>query len=263
MKAVREFMRADLPESAASKVRIEAKVAARASGYAIDVRVQTPLGESQREIEARSCEQAINAAAIVVAVALDPLTVAEAFVEPAPAKPEPVEPPPNLAVGLEVQGVFDYGTLDAMTGGAAVGVFLGVGRLRFEARGTYLAPVVHRPFEGSTVGVQVQLGTAALRGCFVPAVRRLELPNCLWAEGGAARGRGVDVAMPRTRHDPWLAVGIGSGLMWWVRPHFALALHADGLAVLYRPKFVIDELGTAYQASFGAFRVAAGPAVRF
>lgn len=267
MTSVRDFMRADLPEEVAREVSVEAVVERRGSSHTVKVRVATPLGESQRQLEAQTCEQAVNGAAIVVAVALDPLTVVEALQADPPADPVP-EPDPEpesarLSSGTSVYGVFDYGSLDAVSGGAALAFFFGVGRLRIEARGTYLAPAVSRPFEGSDAGASVQLGTGSVRACFAPTVRRLELPNCAWVEAGAARGQGVDVPMARTRHDPWVAVGIGTGLSWWVRPHFGLGLHADGVAVLYRPRFVIDGLGTAYQAGLGALRVAGGPQVRF
>ena len=272
MASVREFMRADLPASAAGQVHIEATVERRGDEYLASVRVQTPLGASQREITAETCEQARSATAIVVAVALDPLTIAQAA---APSNEVPqaearerddAAPPRKERPGLSVRadGVFDYGSLDAIAGGASVALGVSVKRARVELRGTYLAPVVHRPLApDSQAGVEVQLGTAGVHGCFVPAVKSIEFQTCVWGEGGAVRGRGLDVATTKTRHDPWVAAGITAGIGWHPSMHFSLWLRANGLAVLFRPKFSIDGVGTVYRAGPAAIRLELGPEVRF
>lgn len=294
----REFASADIPPPMLERVHVEASVESGGGSTVVDIRVTTPLGVMEREVEADSCAAAVDAAAVVIAVALDPLTVVQTIRATPRGPPDPV-PPPSMEPGprpdsqpeptptrsadpparpaeprartprapggaIRVAGLVDRGSLNGTTGGPRLTSALTLGRARVEIGGTYLAAREVRPFdEPGDPGVRIQLGEVSAQGCFVPTVSRVEFPTCAGFALGAMRGDGVDLARPSTNYDLWAAATVSAGVGWSASPHFGLWLQAEGLATLYRPAFVIDDLGTAFRAGPAAIRAMLGPEVRF
>lgn len=300
---VGEFMSREVPASLLSQVRIEAIVTGSIDNPVVDVRVATPLGELQRKVEAETCDAAVDAAAVVIAVALDPLAVVEAArtppedgpnpaVAPSPeavpppratevassptpvegnAGPEPVALAPRtparrwpLGGSVRAMGLVDRGSLEGTAGGPRLALGLTVGRARVELAGTYLAPREVLPFgDAAGAGVRVQLGEVSALGCFVPRVSQVEFPTCAGFGLGAMRGDGVGLGAPTTSHDFWAIALVSAGVGWVPTPRFALWLQAEGGATLYRPAFVVDDLGVAFRAGPAAVRAILGPELRF
>ena len=191
------------------------------------------------------------------------------------AQPEPaakVEAPPDRAgrgrtrLGLRLGGVFDVGSVRAPTGGLALtgAVF---GRLwRAELGGLWLAPRTSWDPE-LAVGARVGLFAAALRGCVVPRLGRLEVPVCGGLEGGVVRGRGVGATLASRVDDVlWLAVSAGPGLSWAVRPWLALSVQVDLVVPVVPTRFTVVKQGVAdilYEGSPAAGRAALAVEWRF
>jgi hypothetical protein len=86
------------PDAARSRVDIE--VRAVEAGYAASVVMRNGDGETRREFAAPDCETVADAAALILAVALDPVGVSvglreRAASEPVPTEPTPTEPTPT------------------------------------------------------------------------------------------------------------------------------------------------------------------------
>lgn len=274
-----------LPAEVLGRVWIDVRLTGTPGRISVDLQVRTPLGHSARRVEVASCSEAVQGSAIIVAVALDPLRVAEVASPAArggppvprdaaahPPRPSarsrrvPVASPrrsrPRPVLGAAV--VLDHGSLDAFSGGVQVGVGVALGRAHLGVRGLYLGPVEHHPFgDEPNAGVRVQLGAAGVYGCFVPRLSRVEFPACAHVEAGAVRGKGLGVMPVRLAHEPWVAAGAEAGVGVRVVGPLVLWLRAGGAAVLLRPRFFIDELGTVYRPAPALFRLALGPEVRF
>jgi hypothetical protein len=209
-----------------------------------------------RSFVAPHCETAIDAGALVVALAIDPSRGggtphaaevplpptmdddAPAIVAPdvrtsVPAQRsdtrEPVRPSPRprrIRGLVRAGGGVDGGGLP----GAAVlfeGAAGALGRgWRVEVTGAYrLQSTVHAKLDPA-VGGHFSLWTFGLRGCGVPSHRRIEIPLCVAAEAGQmiAEGFGFDGA--RTARRPWAALAFVPGLAWVIRPNIALVVQA-------------------------------------
>ena len=171
-------------------------------------------------------------------------------------------------LGLRLGGIFDVGSVPGPTGGIALTAAV-FGRLwRAEVEGLWLAPRTAQPMPD--LGARVGMFAGAVRGCVVPAVRRLEVPICGHFEAGVERGRGVGGALAnpgQTDDVPWLALGAGPGLAWVVRPWLALSLQLAVVVPLRVAKFSVrqpnDGPFTVYQGSGVAGRAVLAVEWRF
>jgi hypothetical protein len=251
----------------------------RRGRWRLTIAVDLPGGTVERAVDAARCDELRDAAALIIAVALDPLRMGrrvEPPAEPAPQPmPEPAVTPPAVVeaaprprprryfADLRIGGAIELGTAPRIAAGPWLAVALVGRRFRVELAGRYLGPRTVRRFaDHERAGVRVQSGIVALRGCFVPRVRRLELPTCAQVEAGAMRGRGVGLAQPQKSQRAMVAAVIGQELAWQLHRHVGLWLAVDAAWALVRPRFAIDDLGTAYTAGPAALRVVAGPSVR-
>jgi hypothetical protein len=242
------------------------------------------IGEgSPRTFEAGRCEVVIDAAAFVLALAIDPATadrhagpelvdepepdvIPEPVVVPPqlepqpeprsePARPEPVAsswPPirramvvPALAPFLEL-GI-DGGSLPRV--GALVRGGLGVVGSRWQldvfgqVRTRSRAPASADPDVGGEIGAWA-LG---MRACGVaPLPHRFELPICAVVEAGQAFGRGYGLADEQRARVPWLFVGGGPALVWVIRSGLALRVGVEIGATPLGGRFTIEDLGEVH-----------------
>jgi hypothetical protein len=264
-------------------VRVDARVASMHGGaWALTVEVRVGEESVRRRIEAPRCADTRDAAALIIAVALDPLRVSrqapppwrkpattESPPSPPAARPPPVTPipvPPSRRrwADVRVGGVMEVGAAPRVTGGVALEVALVGRRFRVGLVSRYLPPRTVRPFDRpSAAGVRVQTGVLGVRGCFVPSVGRIELPSCAQIDAGATRAEGVDLQISRVTHRPWVTAAVGQEIVWHSRRGFGAWIAVDAAATLVAPRFVVDDLGTVYTPGWAAFRLLAGPSARF
>jgi len=247
--------------------------------YAAHLVVEMAGHRSDRDLVAAECDALAEAAALVIAVTVDPAQAlddamapvdapAPAIPEPAPVEPVVVDPvaagpgsppasmpsaraapPPRRATTRRIRGVhlrafggMDWGSVPAITGavGAAVGIH---GRwFRGEAAGSWtFAREGGAPSEPEARG-RVGLGALAVRGCGVPAWRTLEFPLCAAIEAGALQGRGVgETVDPSSAHRPWVAVAFGPALAWLPIPRLAVVVGIDAVMPVWRARFLIGD----------------------
>jgi hypothetical protein len=256
------------------EVRVRGSIAADGGEFRLTVDVALPDGARvERSVAAKRCSELGGAAGLVIAVALDPLRVGEvapppAVVEPTD-EPEPVrEPAPEkkartLHAEIHVGGGGEIGTLPVIGGGVWAAVGLSGPRFRVEVDGQWWGPREIRPFGAAPdAGASVQLGSAALRGCFVPRVGVVELPSCLAFEAGLARARGIGLDVAKVSHQPWVAVALGQELVWISRRRVGVWIAADALLNVVRAEFQVDDLGSVVELGWVGFRFLGGLAVR-
>lgn len=266
----------DRPDAARSRVDVE--VRAVPESYAATVVVRNNDGETRREFAAPNCETVTDAAALVLAVALDPVGVSIGLresaaseatpTEPTPTEPEqslvepeppindePVELPPaidrtavptiqdeqprRLEVGVRVLGGGGYGPTN--TGYATIGGTLALlgPRWRVELGGLWAIPRIVRVDAG--VGGRFDSWAVIGRGCFAPKIRRLELPSCGGVELGSVRGFGLD-ELPVSGQASfwWIALAVGQGLWFSPIDRVAIGLELDLAVPLNRGVFAIE-----------------------
>ncbi len=269
-------------DDALDDVRVAGHVESQRGGAWL-LTVDVWIGEEsvRRRIEAPRCADTRDAAALIIAVALDPLRVSREAPPPAreraPTTPTPssgaARPPRpttsvprsrSLRADVRTGGVMEVGAAPRITGGVALEVAMVGPRFRVGLVSRYLPPRMARPFDSpSTAGARVQTGVVGMRGCFVPSIRRLELPSCLQLDVGVTRGAGVDLEVLRVTHRPWVTAAVGQEVVWHSRRRVGAWIAADATVTLLAPRFVVDDLGTVYTPGWAALRLLAGPSVRF
>lgn len=285
--AIARFVSEPIDPHRARDVRVETSVTGTETSLGrLEVRVVAPFGRVDRAVDVSSCEAIVDVAGVIIAVALDRLAEEAARQSNAPESPPPVaelaspmpHPTPEPVVtrraaprprrrpvpALRADAIVETGALPGVGAGVALATGLQIRRARVELFGVYLPPREASPFaDEPDAGARIQLGAAGIRACFVPAVGKLEVPACVAGEGGAARAHGRGLTTERTAHDGWAAAAVSAALSWVPVPRFALTLRAEGLAVLYRAKFIVGDLGEVHHVARASARIYLGPEARF
>ncbi|MCX4240952.1 hypothetical protein [Paraliomyxa miuraensis] len=255
-----------------SEAQVDARVEPRAEGgYRLALRASAGTLVEERTLEADDCRALADATALIVALAIDPVAVAEVIepwaeadpLEPpvapsptpaptttapaderlaAPTADRPTEPEPGARRRpgglLRAGAAVGLGAVPGVTGAVSLAAGLRWTHARLELEGAYWIPRTSEPVEGARV--RVQLGTAAVRGCGQLGRDRLEAPLCGGLQLGGMRGDGVDTPGARAAQGLWLAIEAGVGLSWWFRPRWALAGSFSAAVPLRSPGFELS-----------------------
>lgn len=222
---------------------LESKVGVTAVSVAVAGEVdrhQLHLGFSggeqdlDRVLEDPDCAALIEAAALIIAIALDPEAMGE--VEPPPERPRPPPIDGLLAPGIPFEipyprlGLSVFGGLDL--GRGALGADLAVAgailwsRLRFELLLLWALP---RGVPGGELSVYAAQGRACIDGLGLGA---LELPVCPGLELGALEQKVGEGAPAR---EWWVAATPSVSLVVLLTGHLAIRLEAQGVVPLTAP----------------------------
>ncbi|WP_181233084.1 hypothetical protein [Enhygromyxa salina] len=289
-----EIVGVDTPADVQVSGRVDLQDSER---WVVSLRFESARGVDERTFSGPDCQALGDAAALVIALGVDPVGVSTQLaqrqqVEPKPEpepepEPEPIpksdpnpdprqdprralsdqtegssatdEHPPNIRVGIAPLGGGGYGPLQL--GQGALGIELsGFGPWwRVALRGRWLTPRTHTLASGSQA--RFDGFSIAARGCAVPWAGRVEFPICAGVEAGALRGRGTGTTLaPRDAGLPWAALLVGPGLRWVVHEHVALGLDLELLAPLTRGGFTI---GTTVAQEFAPVGVQGFAGVEF
>lgn len=298
--AVRNYLpELDEPPPAPSRadLRVTVSIAADDAGWTASVRMSGRDGTSERRFSAPACGELADAAALITAVALDPVLVARSIAiqpELAPTQPETiepiVEPPPptvtteepplesnfdlvlsttdepepsrrNVVLGVGLLGTGAWGPATTGFGGLAGHFAVFADRWRWQLEGGWSIPRTLSLADGRRGRLQSWwLGT---RGCVVARVGAVELPSCPGVEAGQVFARGIAPTTNSTRErQPWAAIVVGQGLRWPFVRQLALTVEAAVLVSLVRGRFMIGDQTIASLTPIG-FRGALGLEARF
>jgi len=256
--AVEERIAAILGPVATADVRASADVTADFDGFAVDVVTFIDGAEQRRRLEAPRCPVLVDAVAVVVAVALDPVAVSQGPVVAAPRLPEaPViasTPDPMSAradrtssspprsekprsrrrwtFGSRIAGGYGVGTAPSGTGLVVLALFAETGLARLELEGRYWAP---RTIDRDDFGARVQLGTVGVAACLQWGGAIVSAPVCAGLEAGALRAAPFGLTSPRTLNLPWVAPLVRAALRVRVHARVGLWLAAEGAVLVVRP----------------------------
>jgi hypothetical protein len=224
-------------------------------------------GAGERTLEASSCEEVTNAAALVLALRVDPTSFAPEMPLPSPPAaiasalpPAPDQPPEpdstsrdGMLLGTAVEG--GVGALPSTDLGIEVTATLKRGRLRLEPLlGTSL--VEHADAAGSTSeGAALRLARGGLRGCYAAIDLRLTLSGCVTGEVDWFWAKGYGATTPENVNAGEIAFGAGALATWRLTRSVVLRAQLEGLVAVSPPSFVIDD--TAGNVTSQVYRPAA------
>ncbi len=246
--------------------------------WSAQLRVLVGSQQGERVLHAETCPLLVQAAALVVALAIHPEPAApQPVVEaPPPAPPDesihrrPVAPhgrpeaPPRGEAAHFLLRPFAAGDVGVVTGpSVAFGLAAGLRyrALRLELSGSWglarVEPISGAP-EGATVRVQTPI-LGQLRGCFDGRIRRFDLDACGGVEAAEMTGVSTGIASPGSGTSLWVGVFVGGGV--GVRILGPLSVRLDlaiGLAPV-RPTFQVVPYGDVFRPSLVYGRLIAGP----
>lgn len=254
-----------------------------------------PRGRTSRElVVATDCARAVDAAALVIAIAIDPslALVPEPPVEPVPEPPPPApddaqDPPPPDDVPPEpaARGVIAPPPIDdaprrnrsirgavGLVAGPTFGDLPRTGglvrlhgavlsrRWRVELGATFSgAPTLAT--DGVRVSMQRVVGD--VRGCATLGPRPwLELTGCGGVEAGVTFARADGLTTGQPRRDAWVGFLLAPRVGFVVRPRLALFVGGDVVAPLVRRDYLVLGIGRVHQTAPVTGAVVAGLEVR-
>jgi hypothetical protein len=253
---------AETKEQVAEDLSVGVRLSPSAKGWAIDLSLRDSAGDTQRRFEAERCATVIEAAALVVAMKIDPtvLGAEPAAKEPPPAEdppappdPPPDEPveapskPPQVGVGLQVVGGLAALSLPGVTGQLGFAVTARGRAWRSGLGGRYRLRTQATAPDRSDAGGGFQLAAAQAIGCGVLRVEPIEFPLCGVFEAGVILASGYGIRESRSSARPWVAVRAQPGLAYapasWVAVSLALDLGLTPISEVY----FIEELGAVHR----------------
>lgn len=280
-------------------VEAEAHVTLEAAGSADYVATVTVAGAT-RTLRSADCTTLARAAALVVAVSLEPVVTAEAVhrrdtepaeaeaaalptpvdddlrTEPAsspasrstegradrPSDPVPPPPAPIRAHWLGASGGVTFAHVPALTGGVRLSYAFTRRVLRLQAELTYALPrTVGYPAEPA-LGGRFQSIVVGGRACFAPAFGRVAAPLCAGVEGGPVIGRGVGVINTRRPTPAYVGVVASGALVVRASTRVAVTAGAELLVAAVRPAFYVGARDVLLRAPTVGLRGLVGLEVR-
>ena len=237
-----------------------------------------PPVRRSRELQAATCAELVDAAAVGIAMSVRALTESE---RPAPAPPDAVAspphpapaPPPPLsdvarpattsrsALAGRVAVVGDAGALPAPAIGIEIGAALRLRWVRIGLSGTALAPRDAQTAGGA--GGEVGLIYGAIEICAPASNRRVQVFGCSGFELGRLSAEGIGIMRPRLGTALWEAARAELGVGFPVGPRLVLAIRAGAGVPLSRPQFVIDGSTPVHRPAPVVARAAAGVELEF
>jgi hypothetical protein len=276
-----------------------ARVSARAvlfRGEDAQWHVVITVSGGERTLEASSCEEVTNAAALVLALRVDPNSFAPEVQPPSPpaatASAPPVAPPsaappvppplptpapaeqpaPLASAERDAPSAPDSPSRDGILVGTAVGGGVGAlpsadlgievtatlkrGRLRLEPL-IGTSLVQHAYVAGPTSeGAALRLARGGLRGCYAAIDLRLTLSGCVTGEVDWFWADGYGATTPENASAGEVAFGAGALATWRLTRSVVLRAQLEGLVAVSPPSFVVDD--SAGNVASQVYRPAAG-----
>jgi hypothetical protein len=248
--------------------RFEVRVVRRSDGgaqpYQLTLSVQRAAFRGQRELAFASCSDSQDAAALLIATAIDPTAVMRTPPRESPPPREPAAPPRPVVAphpwSLLARGLFDVSSLPAVSAGLEAGVLHARARYRLWSEARYLfAQKTERT--GSGVAADVDLFAAAAGGAYVWPFGALVVGPAAELELGVLRGQGAavrDGLTPQNQVGPWGALHAGGIAGIAVHRRVGLELSLFGGLPLWRPQLAVRGDGAFYTTRAATMRVAVG-----
>ena len=239
--------------------RFEARVAELApEGYQLDLVMRGSPHRGQRTVRLASCAEVEEAAALLIATALDPaLALREDDAVSEPADVPRAAPRRRPSVSLGVRGLLDTRSLPDASGGIGAGLQLSFEHLWLWADARYFFPARARDtqLESETA---IDLIAGALGVALTWSLGALSLGPALEAEAGMLRGKTSGVEQPERAQVLWVS-GLGGALAsYTLHERVSVSLTMLGGAPFVRPRFALRDEEPFYATRAWTFRLALG-----
>ena len=238
----------------------------------LSTRIGALAGE--RRLAAPSCGELMRAAALVLALMINP--TAAAAPPPVPPPPPPPPPPPTISevrappppaplpflVGVD--GAVGTGLLPQTAAGLQLRLGWGIGLFGAELRATGSTSTTGLSPSNPGAGGTFDLADLAAAGCarFL-AARRLSPGACLGGAVMRLHGTGFGVSEPGEATAWWPGAFFEASLRLRVTTRHALRVAAEALVPIGRPTFALEGLGTVWRPDALAARGTLGWEVHF
>jgi hypothetical protein len=254
-------------------LRVHAELVRAESGaYIVVLRTESEAGVGQREIGDSACQRIGEAAAVVIALAIDPRALSQPEQSPQPPLIPPRSVAPQLRFSVAPMALEDIGTLPKPSLGVGLSVSVLVRSIvRIELLGSTWLPQDIPAGHGLPGGAHAEMFLlGGLRGCLEHAWGRLELGGCLGLQAGALRVAGFGISSPARSLDGWFDVAVGVGLGLRATDWLAFRLIVEAVPVVDRPVLTVQTNRGAnvtalsvYKPSWLVGRASFGPELRF
>jgi len=271
-------------QALAIDVRVQGDMA---SGYSAKLWVKGAQGQQERFLDHPDCDKLTEAAALLVAIAIDPERVksrqqGEPEAEPRPgeavvpaqaeagaphtaglalpavepsavpnrvtdSRPAPSSRAGSARMSLVLVGLTSSGLLPSAAPGVGSELAVRLGPFEAALGGRYWISRSAAVPDAQGAAVDLSLVTAGLRLCGVPAFGDWALPLCARADLGNMQGAGQDVNNARTRDALFAAVG-GSIALSYTRHRLVPLAGLDLTWAASRPRFGVLRAGQEVQA---------------
>lgn len=238
-------------------VRLDATVTSGDGGFTLQMRTETAGGTTTHTLQSPDCRALADGAALVAAVAADPLAVDrslaaepidepelppdEVVMRPSPPSTEPPRPRGRLRLArfaLRADGVLEHNMLPRLGFGPIITAGLIGPQWRVEVGAVVLPARDHFADAARTTGAAFGSWGVRVRGCGVPVVKIVEFPLCGGFEGGQMTARGLrDTMLEGEARRAFGLFAFGGGFGISPRPFIALVAGVDGIVALARPRF--------------------------
>lgn len=286
-RAARLMGRPALDERPA-EVSIRGYVHMEPTGFALAMEIESPTGVTRKRVSAEGCAVLGSVAALMMAVALDPVATtmmlpvddSTPLREPIPPIPssEPEPPPaptrapvrrssrrapspPNAGPAparrepafvegmLRASGGVGRGLVPTIDGMLSLGGGVRTRWLRAELVAFHVLSQVARYPDRRTVGANVAAWGGSVRAGPAFEVGAFEVSTRAGVSAAALVATGFGVLDPRGNTSAWIALCFVPGLRWRPGPRWALGADFEGEVALRRPAFSLDALPTLYRTS--------------
>jgi hypothetical protein len=218
--------------------------------------------EAKRGLEGPNCAAVAEAAALVIALAINP----EVERPTPPPKPEttqesratPPQMPTFAGPAISIGATGDSGTVPDGTVGLEGNFGWTLGNVHTELSGTYFLERRGTLAERDDVGATFRLGDMSLRGCYQFARDRLAFGPCVDVGLQWTRAQGFGPIASRTVSGVTPAIGGAMGAEWLISRYFVPYARLGGVVPLARPEFAVQGMGYVHRAAVVAFRGTVG-----
>jgi hypothetical protein len=258
-QTVRETVEAWLAQGVeanhARGIHVEAEVKQTARGFALELSLETPSGQSEEQLVAERCETLAGVVALKVALAADPGAWFEAASGESARRARPWGA--RLSAGLSQGLQPGVGPHLALTGSWQIGP------AAFELGAGYGLPNEARYAAHPEIGAKLDLLYGSARACVLPNVGSLAFPICAGADVGVMRGQGFGLADTSTSAQSFASLVLGPALRWPLSELVHVWLGLDALVPLVRPQYHVRNLDRLFRPEPIGARVQLGSELRF
>ncbi len=246
----------------AGGVSAHADIVRRADGrYELTLRISGASMQAERSLSAGNCDAAVQAAALLVAMALDPtLQARRAAATPtrsqaaAPPAPEATRAPGaqsaaaaagagKLGFAIAVGALVDVGSLPSPGFGLGADLELHLAPVRVSLGATVLPAIQHDVTGLPGARLEIAVVAASARMCLALPLQRFELGPCGWLEVGSMHGDVHGIRLPHSDASLWLAPGAGARARFRIGSGWSAGADVGAIVPYARRRFFVQTDG--------------------